>query len=238
MKIKFIDSWGDMPLEHAPVPASKMIPEWYRKMPTYHGSKVVDQRNNPDKDEVNGTVKRCMPFFDALTAGYIIRLPADLNVRLEDDGSHWFEWASSSNVIQFHPVKQIPNYPGQEKREQSYPKFFHPWIVKTPPGYSSFFTTPVHRDLPFKTLEGVVDTDVYDDVILFPFVFNDDKFEGIIPAGTPIVQVIPFKREHWVSETLPLTEGVLRMMAVSVNKIRSLFNDGYKTFFWQRKQYK
>ena len=239
MKIKFIDSWGDIPPEYAPVPAAKKIPEWYRKMPTYTDSgKIIDRRNANPGDSTGGTAKKCMPFFDAMTSGYLIVLPGDVNVRRDEDGSPWFEWANSQEVIQFHPVRQLPNYPGNESRKYQYPKFYHPWVVKTPPGYSSLFISPIHQDLPFKILEGVVDTDLYEDVILFPFVFTDDNFEGLIPAGTPIAQVIPFKREGWTSEVVPMSDDILRMLAVTFNKVRSVFNDGYKTFFWQRKQYK
>lgn len=237
LKISFIDSWGNMPPEYYPIPSSKNVPEWYRKMPTYHGSKIVDKRDHPT-DDINSTAKKCMPFFDAMTAGYTILLTTDLNVRLNEDGSHWFEWSNGSDIVQFHPVVQLPNYPGQESREQQYPKFKHPWIIKTPKGYSSLFVSPIHQDLPFKTLEGVVDTDSYDDVVLFPFIITDNNFEGLIPAGTPIVQVIPFKRDSWVSEVVPFSEDVKNMIAIAVNRIRSVFNDGYKTFFWNRKHYK
>lgn len=237
LKIQFIDSWGNTPKEYHPVPASKTIPEWYRKMPTYHGNKIVDKRDRAD-DNTNATAKKCIPFFDAMTAGYMLVLSTDLNVRLNEDGSHWFEWANGLDVVQFHPAIQLPDYPNQESREQSYPKFFHPWIIKTPRGYSSLFVSPIHQDLPFKTLEGVVDTDLYEQVILFPFVFIDDKFEGLIPAGTPIVQVIPFKREGWVSTIIPFSNDVVNMMAATTNKMRSLFNDGYKKLLWNRKQYK
>ena len=235
-KIQFIDSWGDMPSEYYPVPAAKMVPDWYRKMPTYTDDKIVDKRKN-FTDDTNSTAKKCMPFFDAMTAGYLITLPADVNVRLEEDGSHWFEWANNQDTVQFHPQIQLPNYPRNESRVHSYPKFFHPWIIKTPPGYSSLFVSPIHQDVPFKTLEGIVDTDTYHDVILFPFMFLDDKFEGLIPAGTPIVQVIPFKRESWKSEIVQYSESVQHNINVAVNRLRSVFNDGYKKFFWSRKRY-
>jgi hypothetical protein len=47
----------------------------------------------------------------------------------------------------------------------------------------------------------VVDTDKHPIVINFPFVINKD-FSGIIPAGTPIIQAIPFKRDTWDSKVI------------------------------------
>ena len=52
---------------------------------------------------------------------------------------------------------------------------------------------------PIKVFEGIVDTD-QQHIMNFPFVYKDPEFEGIIPAGTPIVQVIPFKREKWTMD--------------------------------------
>jgi hypothetical protein len=46
------------------------------------------------------------------------------------------------------------------------------------------------------TLTGVVDTDAYPLVVLFPFMMKN-TFEGVIEKGTPVVQIIPFKREDW-----------------------------------------
>ena len=47
----------------------------------------------------------------------------------------------------------------------------------------------------FKVLDGVVDTDTYYNNINFPFIWTGGSGEFVIPKGTPLVQVIPFRRE-------------------------------------------
>ena len=66
-------------------------------------------------------------------------------------------------------------------------KFNSFWTIELEPGYSLFATHPVNRaDLPFRLLTGVVDCDRFTDVgILFPAVWTDANFEGVLPRGTP-----------------------------------------------------
>jgi len=109
-----------------------------------------------------------------------------------------------------------------------------PFIIETPPGYSVLITHPLNRfDLPFVTLSGVHDSDSILTHGHLPFYLKED-FEGIIPAGTPLFQIIPFKREPWVSvedETL-YKQGEKRMwqgMGWSAGF--------YKSMYWKRKSY-
>ena len=95
---------------------------------------------------------------------------------------------------------------------------------------------PVHRDSVFSILEGIVDTDNYNAPVNFPFVLNDVKYEGLIPAGTPMAQVIPFKREAWKMEIGE--ESNLIEQTKTTNLLKTRFFDSYKTFFRQPKEYK
>ena len=59
------------------------------------------------------------------------------------------------------------------------------------------FTHPLNReDLPFRTLSGMVDCDRWrDGLVHFPALWIDPNFEGVLPAGTPVAQAIPIRRE-------------------------------------------
>ena len=86
-------------------------------------------------------------------------------------------------------------------------------------------------------MPGIVDTDTYKASVNFPFVLNEpDTFEGLIPAGTPIAQVIPFKRESW-EISIGVETDVVETQKVGL-KLRSKFFDSYKTQFRQIKEYK
>lgn len=211
-----------------PQPASKFIPQWYKDMESYIGG---DKKPNGE-GFTKATIKRCMPVFDAITAGYIITLPADVYVSIKD-GEQFFEW-SALGLVQFHPIEQAPTHPLRNRH--SYPKWINPWSIKTPKGYSTLFVSPMHHDLPFTILPGIVDTDQYYSPVNFPMVVNDPDFEGLIPKGTPIAQVIPFKRESW-SMKIGSKKDNERQKAIT-DKLQTKFFDRYKIMFRINKEYK
>jgi hypothetical protein len=225
--ITFIDMQNVSDL-HRPIPAKKHIPNWYKELDSYVG-KVKKPGGN---GRTTATAKRCMPLFDAITSGYLILSPADIFVS-QKDGQPWFEWANF-NLIGFNPVEQAPNHPSNSGN-LAYPKWNNPWSVKTPKGYSCLFTAPKHRNNVFTILDGVVDTDTYSAAVNFPFVLNDNSFEGLIPAGTPIAQVIPFKRDAFKMNFG--TESSHAELEDMSTKLLTRFFDGYKNLFWQKKEY-
>ena len=114
-----------------------------------------------------------------------------------------------------------------------FPKWINPWGIKTPKGYSIFIKNLPHRESIFTILEGVVDTDEYHVPVNFPFVINDVNFEGLIPAGTPIAQILPFKRENW-KMTSGLKENFKNIKAVPY---RTSFSNMYRNKFRKEKKY-
>jgi hypothetical protein len=226
MKITFTNTSG-ADIEQ-PQPASKFVPDWYKNMESYIGKeKKPDGRGN-----TNATIKRCMPVFDAITAGYIITLPADVYVSVPDN-NQYFQW-SALGLVGFHPIEQAPEHPTRNK--YPYPKWTNPWAIKTPRGYSTLFVQPMHRESVFTILPGIVDTDTYTAPVNFPFVINDPNFEGLIPKGTPIAQVIPFKRENWQME-IGSEKDIIQQNNIT-QKLQTKFFDRYKSMFWSRKEYK
>lgn len=212
-----------------PVPARKIIPEWYKNLPSYMNE---DNKKIPTGDgSTSQTAKKCMPLFDVVGMGYIISTYVDVYVSIKD-GAHWYEWPSF-DPINFHPYKQAESHPQSYK--QDFPKWLNPWSIKTSKGTSCLFIPPVHRESSFSVLEGVVDTDTYDNNINFPFVMKDPTFEGLIPAGTPMVQVIPFQREDWkmkIGGELEKNEALKTQF-----RIRQTFFDGYKNNYRKTKDY-
>jgi hypothetical protein len=212
-----------------PKPAVKEVPDWYRNTQEYvteQGKKIINPLTSVH------TIKKCIPVFDAITAGYILYTQVDIQVS-KQDGLPYYIW-SSQDAISFHPIEQAPLHP--VRNEAPYPKWINPYAITTPPGYSVLFTAPMHRKSMFTILDGVVDTDTYKSPVNFPFVLNDVKWEGIIPAGTPMAQVIPFKRESW--EHKIGSDKELKEQNMVTAKLKTLFFNSYKRQFWSRKEYR
>ena len=234
MKITFTNTMG-VPEEYSPKPASKYVPDWYKDLESYMGGE-----KKPDGNAMTtGTIKRCMPVFDSINSGYIIPTPCDIWVKQVPTEANpektqpYYEWANFG-IIQFHPIEQAPLHP--LRNEAPYPKWNNPYAITTPTGYSVLFKQPMHKESVFTILEGIVDTDTYKSPVNFPFVLNDVKWEGIIPAGTPMAQVIPFKRESWEHKIGSDKERIEQNLITS--KLKTLFFNSYKRQFWSRKEYK
>ena len=94
---------------------------------------------------------------------------------------------------------------------------------------------PMHRENIFEILPGVIDTDTFPVQLAFPFIMKNKKFKGIIPKGTPIAQIVPFKRESWKMKNGNIKD--LKDFNKKQFTISSLLMDRYKRLFWQKKQY-
>ena len=246
MKIIFTDTIGVLK-EFAPKPASQLIPEWYKDVNSYLGV----SKGTIGSGATNGTIKRCMPVFDAISSGYIITSYVDVYIKQNAKNENVYDGpidiseinsqpgyeSPCYEPINFHPIEQAPNHPNRGKHVMSYPKWINAWSIKTPPGYSTLIIPPMHRESIFTIFPGVVDTDKYNAPINFPFVFNEaDKFEGVIPAGTPIAQVIPFKRDSWemqIGKNKDLEESLNHRLKINIK----IF-DEYKNSFRQKKEYR
>src|SRR5437867_4332853 len=55
-----------------PYPASRAVPEWMKNLPMERGG--------------GPTIKRCPPFLEAMTAGYIIPVPFDVGLTVSQEG--------------------------------------------------------------------------------------------------------------------------------------------------------
>lgn len=212
----------------SPVPASSMLPEWYKKMPGY-----VDKSHEQilaQNGKTKATIKKCMPVFDSLTSGYLFLLGADLEIT-HKNGSPYFAWPAL-NLITFHPKEQLATYPGIDSAAPKLESYFG---FKTPLGYSCLFMPPVHRENVIEIFTGIVDTDTYHNTVNFPFKLKDPTFTGLIPRGTPVAQIIPFRRDSWKSSVTKKKREDRKFFDYVLDTV---FANGYKNMFWKRKEYK
>ena len=176
-----------------PKPASSFVPQWWKDMSMYSYGNKLDLNPYP-----NVTAKKCFPLLDGITAGYIVTLWADLLVK-DVDGFSGIKWTTEMPVAEAWSPEQSKDYEIPEGFTFPVYKYFHGWIPKTPPGYSCLIIHPVgYQNLPFRTLTGIIDTDTLRTNANSPFVIKKG-FQGIIEQGTPMFQIIPFKRDEWES---------------------------------------
>lgn len=240
-----------------PVPASRILPEWYKNTKRYPIQAKGSTSDNSgwinfggadgENTTMNQSIKGCVPVLDALSAGYIITLQQDIHALVTEDSEGdkliEFSWKRSPRdnreVMSTHPHWQFPLTPLKQKiKEDSKTpvfKYLNAFAIKTPPGYSCYFTKPIMRDTKgIEIFSGIVDTDSYEGIVNFPFDCNLPYGNHIIPMGTPIVQIIPFKRENWNHEIV-LDDGEIEKASWNIDRV---FKDGYRNLFWHKKKWK
>jgi hypothetical protein len=177
------------------------IPDWYKDLNSR--TPIIGEKQNPDRTEF--TIKRCIPVLDVLTLGYYIVTAIDYTFTYDEEkGCHTISGAFDPNYqpVSMHPIEQLGGMPFSSEYCAYAYKWINPYVIKTPAGYSCLVTHPANAPyLPFYTLSGVVDTDTYFRPINFPFLVKN-TFNGVLPAGTPIAQITPFKRDEWSSKII------------------------------------
>lgn len=230
-KVKLIEFSVDNPNLSAPKPAKAFIPEWYKKSPM-HVDHAKDRRvGSPDRRNNKG-IKYCMPFLDGLTYGYIAETWCDIQVYRTPTGPeiHWEVDPDPLTNRGEDGNEFLPIPVGHLDRHYIWK---NPYGIRTPKGYSCLVTHPLNRfDLPFTTMSAIVDSDTYMPPGNYPFYLHED-FEGIIPAGTPMFQIIPIKRDNWISE---LNED-LNEMGKKRNWVAMAKTGFYKDSLWTRKSF-
>jgi hypothetical protein len=211
-----------------PSPIKNFIPEWYRKAETEYSI--------PNGETAPG-LKKCIPYLDTMMSGYAILTPIDIFVGKNEDGSLKIEWNGPPSLGGF-----IGERPKELGATMPRPAGHHPnhlvwkghWGIKTPRGWSLLMTHPLNRfDLPFTTTSGIIDSDKFSASGNIPFFIKED-FIGVIPAGTPIAQLIPIKRASWkgVSDA-----GLRDLEQIQGTLVRKADRWSYKKLLWIRKEY-
>ena len=211
------------------------VPEWYKKSPSKMKGLEKTSLIPTFTNATTSTYKKCSPFLDALTNGYMFSLTQDIEVTINGDGGPLIMWRT--DVIEPVSIHTNSQWDGLKYPENCH-NFVYKWenhfCIKTPKGYSTLFTHPHNRyDLPFYTMSGIVDTDKYGGAVHFPFFLKKD-FVGIIKAGTPLAQITFIKREKWF-------RSIKKYNKENIKKYKfnffSTIERSYKNTVWQKKEY-
>lgn len=218
-----------------PVPSLYSIPQWLRDQP----SRVETY----SEDNPMLTVKRCMPFFDAMTTDFVIKTQFDLLIDFDTRTKRQtFKILSTPEIdlsknfdgfdfLGQHDVEQF-NFapiPSEYRKDKAF-KWLNHWTINTPKGHSLLFSHPHNRfDLPFYTLSGMVDADTFELPVNFPFLIKKN-FIGVVPKGTPVVQISIVKKTKWKIQE---QESDLTIF----EKINDIFFENSAGFYKKRYRY-
>jgi hypothetical protein len=217
---------GDATISVFPTISKTEIPKWY----------IDGESNIFENGHKHPGLKRCIPFLDALTSGYLLKTSANIYITKNSDGTiaiNYDETLEDGKPLIHERKGKIGNtIPRPEGHLENHLIWTPVWGWKTPKNYSSLIIHPLNRfDLPFTTLSGIIDSDKFFSAGNIPF-FLKESFEGLIPKGTPFAQIIPIKRKKWNA----VIDPSLTNFAQEVSTFFGV-NGQYKKKLWQKKHY-
>lgn len=237
--IKFISNrpWSNEGSASKPTSIIKTIPDWYRKADRFAKRDNGDFWIGPDNGKIP-TWKACPAIFDIMGTGYTLRTPCDIEFSLGDWDALNVKIADKryDDFISIRPP--MPQFEHPKGYYETHFAWFPDWAVETPEGYSVLYTQPLNRfELPFLTMSGIIDNDKVSIPGTMPF-FLIKGFSGVIPAGTPYAQMIPFKREDWDHKVKIETPAVMeKKNMLNSEKYRKPDGGVYKNEVWSKRTY-
>ena len=214
----------------SPTLAKSTLPEWYKQQSSY------DEFGHP-------TIKRCLPVFDAMSSGYFLLAQSNITVDSTNPAGLFVKSDNDfdGKLFNQHDLSQYDKYPVPLEYHKSLLRIDPMWAVQTPKDYSALFINPIHggsRNI--MAMSALIDTDNFiSNGHLSFFVKSDTVFK--IKKGTPIVQVIPIKRESWESVEMSVEESAVSLdyqdkAGIMIDGIHQL--GGYKKIFHVQKSFK
>lgn len=189
-----------------PVDISKLLNEFHKseQEKILKSNKLI---SNPRVLMRDTTIVNCPGITDFLKTGYIVPAWTDMAFR-KYKNQIIFNTADNFPDVH-HGVHVSDQYKGMDDSELPLSGGFHkvstPWIIKTSPGISLLITHPYwSRNKTFTSVSAVVHSDESPLVLKWFFELNQElpdtpdvvnMEQQIIKRGTPLILLIPFKRE-------------------------------------------
>ncbi len=244
--------WLNNESNSVPLPTHKTMPKWYKDADRfaihpitkdyYKATKEVcpfPRQGTTDDYGKIPTWKACPAIMDGFITGYVLRTPCDITFFKDKYGKIDVSVSDEKHKDFCTRRQPMPQFEHPQGYYQEHFAWMPDWGLEVPEGYSCLYMTPMNRfDLPFLNTTGVVDNDSVHISGSFPFFVIKD-WEGTIPAGTPYMQILPFKREDWTHEIEILQQKEIydRMMD-NIKLYRQPDGGVYQNDIWTRREYK
>lgn len=184
------------------------------------------------------TFKSCPAFFDAMTSGYTLLTPCDIEIVSKNNEKVIINILDKDYINFCTSREEISQFLVPDGYNKNHLSWLPEWSIELPEGYSALYLSPLNRfDLPFITMSGIVDNDKLVQNGFIPF-FIKNNFSGIIKRGTPYLQIFPFLRENWIAEYNDSNEGSIKKIEEYNKKYKVKDGGVYKNNIWERRRYR
>lgn len=252
IKFKSYRPWLTKDSLSKPSVTQSTIPSWYKEADRFAKNPITGDYYKANQQQCpypkQGTTddfgkiptwKACPAIMDSFITGYVLKTPCDItffknssgsiDVKIEDERHNDF-------ISKRPPMPQFEHPKGYYKEHFAW---YPDWGIEVPDGYSCIYMTPMNRfDLPFINTTGIVDNDKVYISGTFPF-FIIEGWEGTLPAGTPYMQVLPFKREDWYNEIeIQSHSEIYKKIEDNIKFYRAPDGGVYQNKIWSKREYR
>lgn len=204
--------------------AKECIPDYWKKMP----SKTTND---------SATVRMCPGIGDWLTTGFIITAWCDIEVDQTGPYGPEVSLFNKHESASAHPPYQCLDLLTEKSHHHGTVKLPGTWMIKTSPGWS-IMTVPLWywKNQPWEALPGIVHSDNHHGELNVNFTLKSQEPKFTIAAGTPLVHIIPFKRDpvHGISRAA--TQEDFKRHRVLL-KMYEWYKNGISKFYKQTPKY-
>ncbi len=151
-----------------------------------------------------GTIVSCKGVQDYLQLGLTVPLWCDVEVfqvGMNDMRTRTSDGAFHTDQFGGDMTDGCPIAQGREMEDAGWPKIVAPYLYKTAPGYSTMVLPVAYEPDPrYQVLPAIIHTDFYHNINVVLRVMGKDPF--VIKAGTPIYQLVVFKRGDTINKLI------------------------------------
>jgi len=194
----------------------------------------------------NKNLNKCPGLTDFYDSGYIISAHCDIHIKANKTGvicklenlSNNPNTPADQRLLQ--PGHMDPSFSSSVVSDSSVKKIIYkvplPWYIQTKPGYSAYvLPSYLHHNFSDKIFvyPGIVDYDKGFGTT--NFIFSPLKeCEFIIRVGTPLLHVLPYKREKFTAEC---DKATIQESDMQFFGYPSRARQYYRRHFWSKKEY-
>lgn len=174
------------------------------------------------------TAKHCPSFIDIFLEGIIMYAHCDMYLKVEDDGSYYWEVPPSSNfTLEYHSDDQFLDYFPKSKVRKVF-KIISPFELIVPKGYS-LRQVPLIYDYnsDWHIAYGVYQADINQEVVL-QLMYTSESNEVFIESGTPLCYLVPYKREKFKYSVKKYNDKFKKKFKSEFAKLNNSFNGNYR----------
>lgn len=188
--------------KYAPIqPASRFVPEKFKNLPS-----ILKKGEHPI-DDIH-TIKVCPSIKHYIGLGFVIPAWCDIEITPNgENGKPQVTYSDPEMNESFHYPEQLGNFMDEKFKVRVPIKLDNPWHPWQPKGWSALYLPMYwHEGENFEAVPGVIDHDMASMHCPINIMLKQAK-TTLIKQGTPLTQVIPFKREILTATTQDGTDN-------------------------------